>query len=330
MASVARVENLLKVLPDQRLSVPVRYSITALFVLAFFLIRLGLPLQGVPYLLFIPPVFLSAVVFDRGSGFFATALSAVLAVFAFVEPRFSFAVPVSTLPNVVVFILVCSGISVLSEGMLKALERAVLAEAAKDLLLRELSHRVKNNLAMISGLLRLQAARVSDEQGRAALEDAIARIKVMASAHEQLDGAGAVASVHMQEYLRRLGDNLGEAYRGLRPIAIKVDADATMVRPQTASIVGLLVNELVTNAMKHAFPGDRAGTVQVRVRELQDRISLVVSDDGAGYPEGSKAGLGTTIVDLLVRQVDGSVVKSTGAGGTTTTIEFGNSGIEGD
>jgi two-component sensor histidine kinase len=119
--------------------------------------------------------------------------------------------------------------------------------------------------------------------------------------------------VDMREYLTVCCQHLGDALRDVRPIAVNVNAAQILLRDDRAVSVGLIVNELVTNAFKYAFPDDRGGTVNVMVhRESDGRLELVVEDNGKGCPEDAKEGLGSRIVRLLAQQL-GSTLRRTAA-----------------
>ena len=97
----------------------------------------------------------------------------------------------------------------------------------------------------------------------------------------------------MQEYLEDVCRRLGEALRGVRPIAVRVDCENVIIDSRQAIRIGLIVNELATNALKHAFPGERGGTIQVRLQRLPTRLVVIVEDNGIGCPEDEQDGLGS-------------------------------------
>jgi two-component sensor histidine kinase len=217
--------------------------------------------------------------------------------------------------------MVCFGIATISEALRKALERAVEAERATDVLLRELSHRTRNNLATISTLLRLEANREPTANAKDALRSALSRIEVIAAAHDQLDHRASGTRVEMQEYLERLGRSLGDAHRGLRPISVRVAADHLEVAPEAAAALGLITNELVTNALKYGFPDGAGGSIDISLRELDSaHIELAVVDQGVGMQPDTPQGLGSTIVRLLVQQLEGRIEKTSTAHGFSVTI----------
>jgi two-component sensor histidine kinase len=189
------------------------------------------------------------------------------------------------------------------------------ALAQKDMLLREVHHRVMNSFAMLTSLIALQARDLADPRGRAALEETRNRVAALSLAYRRLHVASAVAAVTMGAYLEGLCDELSKsllASDDARRIVVSA-ADIT-VSTQQAIALGLIVTELVTNALKHAFPDDRAGTVSVSLCSDAAGCTLSVEDDGVGLPAGftpeTSNGLGMRVVLLLTRQFGGTITVS--------------------
>jgi len=193
------MENLIRLLPATPQPFLVRYGVTFAMVAVSFLIRFGIEERAGPYgfILFIPAIVVASVVFDRACGFFATALAIILVSLLLYWPGNIQA----HLAAVAAFGLVSAGLVVVSEGTRKALERAMRAEAEKDLLLRELSHRSRNNFALAVSLLSLQARTLSEPTARAALEAAAARIRVIAEAQVHLHPASGQGHIEIDRYL---------------------------------------------------------------------------------------------------------------------------------
>jgi two-component sensor histidine kinase len=301
------MESLLKFLPPRPQPILVRYGVSAVMVLVFFAFHLGAgPAAGeYGFILFIPPILAAAVLFDRGSGFFATGLSAAL-IAALLNWR---AEPVNHVAALTLFVCVSLFVVVVGEGMRKALERSAAARDDLELLMDEQGHRVKNDLAIASALIALQARAQKEPTVRAALESAVARVHVLAKGYDHLRVTERDQATDMPQYLGEVCWKLGEGLRGVRPIAVEVDADRVETRSQTATRIGLIVNELVTNALKHAFPDERGGTVYVRLRRNGDELTLSVEDDGVGCPDAPTEGLGSRIVRLLVQQMHGRMTR---------------------
>jgi two-component sensor histidine kinase len=312
------MESLLKFLPARPQPIIVRYGASAALVLVCFAFRLGAgPAAGeYSFIFFIPPILMASVLFDRGSGFAATVLSAVL-VGALLNWRIGVMNHVAALT---LFVCVSSFVVIVGEGMRKALEKSAALGEDLHLLLDEQGHRIKNDLAIASALIMLQARAQNDPAVREALESAVARVHVLAKGYDHLRATARDQATDMERYLGEVCWKLGEALRGVRPIAVEVDADRVEIRSPMATRIGLIVNELVTNALKHAFPNERGGTVYVRLRRNANELTLVVEDDGIGCPDAPSEGLGSRLVRLLVQQLRGRMTREAAAPGCRVTI----------
>ncbi len=210
-------------------------------------------------------------------------------------------------------------------------ERLRRSLAEKELLLREVHHRVKNNLQVISSLLDLQADRIEDDSARDVYADSQSRIRSMALIHQQLYGSTDLDHIEFGTYLDQLTDSLFRFYGGGRDrIAIVTDAPPpSRLGIDQALTCGLIINELVTNALKHAFAPGTAGTVTVGFHTSNDRHVLTVTDDGIGLPaELTRPGsdsLGMSLVSALVTQLEGKMTVAA-TNGTVFTIGFPTNG----
>lgn len=181
----------------------------------------------------------------------------------------------------------------------------------KEILLREIHHRVKNNMAVVSSLLNLQANKVNDLGVQMALQESQNRVQAMALIHETLYQSDSLAEVDLQHYVDRLLANLVSIFEGrLGRITFHVDAGGIKLEASKAVPCGLIINELITNALKYAFPAGGEGRVSINARLLASgEAELVVSDNGAGFPPGidqSKAkSLGLRLIGLMVEQLRG-------------------------
>jgi len=197
----------------------------------------------------------------------------------------------------------------------------------KEVLLREVHHRVKNNLQIVSSLLSLQACGGKAADGQNILTDAQNRIRSLALIHERLYASGDMSEVNMADYLGKLAAQLSSTY--VRPpakVVVSTDIENVRMNIDTAIPCGLLVNELVANSLKHAFPEDRSGQVTVRLRMLGgEGYELSVEDNGIGFPEGldfaKTETLGCQLINNLAAQLDGTV-ELLRQGGTKFTIRF--------
>ena len=211
--------------------------------------------------------------------------------------------------------------------MEEALRRSL---GEKELLLRELHHRVKNNLQVISSLLDLQSREVTDQKALSKFQDSQDRIRSLVLIHEQLYRARDLAAVDMRVYLELLAANLAQAHVD-PPGRVRVETDVEELRLDLdrALACGLIVNELVTNALKHAFSADTRGSIAISFRSYGERIALGVCDDGRGMPSDNGErleNLGMQLVNALCGQLGGhlAVEERMGAGqrGTAWRIEF--------
>ena len=190
-------------------------------------------------------------------------------------------------------------------------EQRTSALAQRDLLLREVYHRVKNNLQIVDGLLLMQARRLPEPGARAALETLRARVYALGLVHHQLMGSNDLETFDIAPFLQELSAHLLEGFGG-GDVALTVRATTLKVDLDFAIPLGLLVTELVTNAVKHAFPDGRGSIAVALEADEPGWLTLAVSDDGtdraaAGRHEGS---LGASIVEGLVRQLKGTMAVS--------------------
>jgi PAS domain S-box-containing protein len=203
--------------------------------------------------------------------------------------------------------------------------RASLRE--KEVLLQEIHHRVKNNLQVVSSLLSLQAEQTKDRQTFEAFRGSQNRIRSMALIHEKLYQSPDLARVDFAEYLQSLAAALCRSYGAdVRGISLSIQTDKILLGIDTATPCGLLLNELISNALKHAFPAGRAGEIRIEFRVNGDKQCILrVSDNGVGFPQDlefrTMESLGLQLVNTLVRQLAGSI-KLERAGGTSFEITF--------
>ena len=203
----------------------------------------------------------------------------------------------------------------------------------KEVLLQEIHHRVKNNLQVISSLLNLQSGYVDDPQSVAILQDSQNRIRSMALVHEKLYQSQDLARIDFAEYIRNLATYLLRAYNAhAQDVTLDIQIDDIFLGIDTAVPCGLMLNELISNALKHAFPNGRKGEIRIALRagdgaradgegaradgegaraDGDGTLTLTVSDSGVGLPEGfdfqDTPSLGLRLVNSLVHQLDGRI-----------------------
>jgi two-component sensor histidine kinase len=196
----------------------------------------------------------------------------------------------------------------------------------KEILLQEMQHRVANSLQIIASILLLKARTVQSEEIRLHLEDAHQRVMSVATVQQQLRASGLNESIEIGPYLSKLCDSLAKSMIGdRRPLSVRVQATSGSGTSSMAVSLGLIVTELVINALKHAFPNNsEEGEILVRYEGEKSAWRLSVSDNGAGFgeasAEGAHTGLGTSIVGALAQQLNAQVQKSAGPRGTTVSV----------
>jgi PAS domain S-box-containing protein len=206
----------------------------------------------------------------------------------------------------------------------------------KEALLQEVHHRVKNNLQLISSLLRLQAREIRDPALLEVFEESRARIQAMALVHERLYRAGGLDALDYEGFLKQLVGAIGRIY-GRSHVTVKCEMRASTkgMGAHIAVPMGLMVNELVSNSLKHGFPGGRTGQIVVRFDgSPESGFELHVRDDGVGLPSSFSIDLtksmGLRLVDMLVRQLHGQMeIQRSDGTGTGFTIRFGLDGRNG-
>jgi two-component sensor histidine kinase len=197
--------------------------------------------------------------------------------------------------------------------------------AERELLLREIHHRVKNNLQIIISLLSLQSRTLHDPDVIAALKESTQRIRAMSMVHEKLYIGKDFSHIELRNYVTSLANSVVANYQ-LSPGKVKLEITGKdiMLDINTAIPLGLVVNELVSNALKHAFPGERRGTIRIGVLMEGNSLEVTVTDDGVGAPESldwqNTSSLGLRLVKSLVEQLEGTIEREPAVTGTVFRI----------
>ncbi|MCW1432249.1 sensor histidine kinase [Novosphingobium sp. JCM 18896] len=329
MHSILMENMLVRLLPFRRFGLILRYGAATGIIAVTALVRFSLndPLQHFPLLLFIPAVFLCALLFDRGSGFYATVLSAAVSAYVFMEPRFSFAVGPRNWFAIALFVVIGFTMAGVTELLRRTMMRLHESEAAKALLLEELAHRTKNDLSIIRSAIALQSNASADPAVRQALQAANARVLVVARAQERLRGDSNGGRVELASYVQGLCNGLGDLLRDVRPIAIRVECEFLTVPSSVAVHVGLIVNELVTNSLKYAYPTERGGIINVKIGADGTQLIVEVADDGVGCATDAPPGLGSKLVRLIAKQLCGTVSRQNAQPGCRVRVTLDETGL---
>lgn len=196
----------------------------------------------------------------------------------------------------------------------------------KETLLAEIHHRVKNNLAVISGLLQLEGFKADDEQTERILKNSQLRIHSMATVHELLYEAQNFNKLSFVDFITKMVSSIQDVYESQQPsITISFDTDDVHLNVNQAVPCGLIINELVTNAFKHAYPNSKTGKIDVILHEKGEQILLKVKDEGQGLPDDftleESDSLGFKLIQILSKQIDAEVSVDT-QNGTAISVSF--------
>ncbi|MBS3819439.1 MEDS domain-containing protein [bacterium] len=182
----------------------------------------------------------------------------------------------------------------------------------KEVLLREIHHRVKNNMQVISSLLNIQSSRTEDKKAQEALKATQKRVYSMALIHDRLYKSEDLASVDFSQYIKQISNHLLSYYRGkMGKVTIRKDIKNVFIDINKAVPLGLIVNELVSNSLKHAFPDEREGEIRIKFHKKDSGYELQISDNGVGLPEDldlrKATSMGMQLVSSLVDQIEGEI-----------------------
>jgi two-component sensor histidine kinase len=233
--------------------------------------------------------------------------------------------------NAGILVLASAGLAELVMSLRRAHERLEALLALRTVSLSEIHHRVKNNLQIVSSLLRLQSAKFTDLAVREAFAECRDRINAMARLHEQLYDEAGRSHLDFAPHLRELADMLVLSHTppGCK-LTLKVAADHVPLDLDQSILLSLISNELLLNSLKHAFRGRSSGRIDAELRTTADRVTLTVYDDGVGFVPPAVVmekhhGAGIELVRAMARQLGGEfVINRTPPGGTCATIFFPN------
>ena len=198
----------------------------------------------------------------------------------------------------------------------------------KEVLLKEIHHRVKNNLQIVSSLLYLQVRKTDNQELQAVLQESRSRILSMSLIHQKLYQSTDLAHIKFSDYARDLTQTLFRTY-GVGPakVGLSIEGNGLTLDIDHAVPCGLIMNEVVSNSLKYAFPQRRRGNVHIELQQDQTKQHhLILSDNGVGFPEGfdlrSRSSLGMTLIERLTEQLQGRMERQSSAQGTTYHIAF--------
>jgi two-component system, sensor histidine kinase PdtaS len=303
----------------QNWPLPIRLAATGAAVAATCLFQLPTErhVPGEPFLLFLLVVIASALAFGAGIGFVSVGLTTLLSILFF-EPNGSFALWYAADLIKIELYAVLASCCVIVFARFGNMFIAARQDAdslkrlneTKSILLRELAHAVANNFASVAALISVRSKTIGDVRAKAVLEEAVEQIRMMGQIHNRLRAGDRDVTLDSRAFLENLCDALKASLARGGQISIQCEADDLPLSTHQAISVGLIVNELVTNAIKHAFPDDRRGSIRVFFEARKDnQLQLRVQDDGVGFANHphSKRGLGQELVKGLSCELDGDL-----------------------
>lgn len=274
------------------------------------------------------PVVLATWRAGRRAGWFIAALCGATVLTAdLMVPRGGRVIAVSDF-NASILVLASAALAELVISSRRAHERLKALLALKTVSLAEIHHRVKNNLQIVSSLLRLQSAKFADPAVRDVFTECRDRINAMARLHEQLYDERGQSHLDFAPHLRELAETLLRSHKPAGcNLTLNVCADHVPLSLDQSILLSLIVNELLLNALKHAFHGRAAGKIDAELRTIRDRVTITIRDDGNGFllqPTESKEqrGTGIELVHAMSHQLGGEFVLNRLADGTCATISF--------
>ena len=322
------------------LPIVLRYMLaTGLVLFTFLVVQLFAPeAADYPFIYFVPAVLFSGLMLARQSGVLAVVLSTVLiAVFLLQSGDSPYSLSRSDLVALLLFfgtglatVIVCEvlhdvlfRLANANASLSEANRRITVSEEEKSLLLDEITHRFRNDLASLTAILRLQANDASDPTIRSELFAASDRVYVLDRLHGSLSMKGKAETVEVGAFLSQLCEDLRSARMGSRPIELTYNFTRSFLPLSQAITLGLVTNELITNALKHAFPGGRPGVITVQMKKDAGFFCLSAADNGAGeHSAAPSTGLGQRLVRSMAQQLQGRYEIIGTPQGTTCTLCF--------
>lgn len=184
-------------------------------------------------------------------------------------------------------------------------EKIKAQDEEKSVLVKEVHHRVKNNLQIISSLLRMQSNEINNEEAKVHFEEAVNRVMSMALIHQKLYQGKSLSDIKLNEYFEELSVDLQEVYKNEKNIHFNFDIQIDKIGLKSIVPLGLLYNELVSNSLKHAFENKEQGEIKINITKNDEGYSFIYSDNGQ-WKGNVENGFGTELVETLTEQLDGS------------------------
>lgn len=285
------------------------------------------PLVGdvAPFALALLAMVLATLVAGWRSGLISITLGITAIWYYVLGTRGGFDLSASALTSLI-FACITAGLILLALGLYQREVRAGEVERQRRInflghALREMDHRTKNNFQIVMSLLQLQANRSGNVEAKAALGEAVERMKAISSVYDSLTlSSQGLGAVRLQDQLEQICDRMRT---GLLPdgVTLETELEPILVPHEIGACIGIVVNELITNACKHAFP-DRSGRIRVTCRRDGDEALIAVADDGRGMPGSAhgRRGLGTRLIDAFVERLKGRSELRSSEAGTTHSI----------
>lgn len=282
---------------------------------------LGPWLAGANYFLFLVAVALSALLFERGSGIWASILSVATVAYLFSPPLYSFAMREGDAVTLVVFLLSCFLVSLFAEMVRALADKLEASSHEKEVLYRELHHRTRNNLQIIGTTIAVLMVRAESRETRESLQAVADRITGIARLDQLLFRPGMADLIEAREYLEALTADINASLVGHRPITVLCDAERRHVDRDLAETLGIAVNELVTNALKYAFTNGTDGQLTIQLRTEASTLTLAVQDNGRGCPEGAAGGSGWRLIRSMLGRHNATMAVENASPGCRVVIQ---------
>lgn len=268
---------------------------------------------------FVYPAALTATLLGGWQAGMGTLLGTELLAWVFVVPKGPGGHTEQQIAAAILVAITAAAVIAVGEAFRVAAQKIVTERNAKlaerELLFRELQHRVSNDFTIVNSLLDLQRRRSTDQETREALEQAMGRIRSVARVHHHLYTLPDIGAIDFRQYLADLCTALAQAAFPPTGLYLRCHCDQAYMPRSRAIAVGLVTNELVTNAVKHAFPNDRAGNIDVLFQKSDSGWLLSVKDDGIGFSQATpRTGLGTSLLEEFARQAGGTLSIEAGNG----------------